>query len=169
MSALSYYIWLVINGLLLIATTLFIWIIRPHDSTLVVSGQLIAQIAIILFIINVNMYFIFWVIRNSKKRNIKVSLSKIARKMMKSHIHIAIIGTTLILIHGTIMIWKLGSVIGYFHLKMLTGYLGILLLVLTLIGGYRRHRKASGFRRKFHLVMALIFAAVFIIHLFIPL
>jgi hypothetical protein len=166
---MSYYIWLLINGLLLIISTIYIWLIRPHDSTLIVSGQLIAQIAIIFFLVNVNMYFIFLVIKKSKQRKIKVGLSKIARKMMKSHIHLAIFGTSLILIHGCIMLWKLGSVIGFLHLKMITGYIGMILLTLTLFGGYRRHRKASGFRRRFHLVMALIFAVVFIIHLFLPL
>lgn len=166
---MSYYLWVLINSLLLIGSTLYIWIVRPHDSTIIISGQIIAQFAIIFFLVNVNMYFIFLVIKKAKKRSIKVGLSKMARKMMRSHIHIAIIGTTLILLHGSIMFWKLGGVIGYLNPKMLTGYLGIVMLTLTLVGGYRRHRKASGFRRKFHLVMALIFATVFIIHLFFPL
>jgi hypothetical protein len=165
---MSYYIWIIINGLLLVCSSIYIWLVRPHDSIIIISGQLIAQLAIIFFLVNVNMYFIFRVIRKAKKRSIKVNLSKIARKMMKSHIHIAIIGTSLILLHGIIMLWKLGEPIGYLHPKMLTGYLGILMLSLTLISGYRRHRKASGFRRKFHLTMALIFATVFIIHLFFP-
>ena len=123
----------------------------------------------VLFLINVNMYFIFLVIRKSTKRNVKVTLAKIARRMMKSHITIAVTATSIILIHASIMLVQLGPILGYLHPKLVSGYVAILLLALTLVGGYRRYRKASGFRRKFHLSMALIFAVLFTIHLFLPL
>lgn len=166
---MSYYIWLLINVLFLIGSALYIWITDTHLSTLITTGKLFSQLAIILFIINVNMYFIFLVIRKSKQRNIKVTLAKWSRKMMKAHIPIAMIGTSLILIHAGVMLTQMGKFVSYIHPKMITGYLGIVLLTLTLIGGYRRHKRASGFRRKFHLVMALIFAGVFTFHLFLPL
>src|SRR5699024_1622507 len=118
---------------------------------------------------NVNMYFIFLVIRKSTQRKVRVTLATIARKMMKSHIFIAVLGTTIILIHASIMLVQLGPLIGYFNPKMISGYAGLFLLSLTLFGGYRRHRKSTGFRRRFHLTMAMLFTALFVIHLFMPL
>ncbi len=166
---MPYYIWLTLNILFLIGSALYIWLSDTHLSTLTTAGKFFSQLAILFFIVNVNMYFIFLVIRKSKQRKIKVTLAKWSRKMMKAHIHIATIGTSLILIHAGIMLTQMGKYISYLHPKMITGYLGIILLILTLIGGYRRHKRASGFRRKFHLVMALIFATIFTVHLFLPL
>ncbi|ANB60516.1 hypothetical protein [Anoxybacteroides amylolyticum] len=161
-----YYIWLAVNGLLLIFSLLFIWVFRPYDSTTVLAGKLLAQLAILLFFINVNMYFIFLVIRKSKVRRVKVTLSKRARTMMKAHISLALAGASMILLHGIVMIWKLGATIGFIHPKMVTGYGSIGLLAITLFAGFLRHRKASRFRRKFHLITAMLFACLFLIHLF---
>jgi hypothetical protein len=166
---MPYYVWMMANGLFILGSALYIWMFQPYHSTVVLFGKLFAQIAIVLFAVNINMYFIFLVIRKSKNRAVKVRLSKMARKMMKAHIPIAIIGTSLIVLHAGMMALELGKEIGFFHPKMLTGYLGVLLLVLTLFAGWLRHKKASGFRRKFHLTMALIFGGVFIVHLFFPL
>jgi hypothetical protein len=166
---MPYYVWMIVNGLFILGSALYIWMFQPYHSTVVLFGKSFAQIAIILFAVNINMYFIFLVIRKSKNRSMKVRLSKMARKMMKAHIPIAIIGTSLIVLHAGMMALELGKEIGFFHPKMLTGYLGVLLLVLTLFAGWLRHKKASGFRRKFHLTMALIFGGVFIVHLFFPL
>lgn len=165
---MSYYVWIILNALIIIGTALYIWIVNPHPSPTVRSGQFIAQLAIILFIVNINMYFIFLVIRKARKQKLRVSLATIARRMMRWHIPIAICATALIIIHAFIMLIKLGAVIGFLHLKMISGYAAIALLVLTLIGGYRRYRKASGFRRKFHYTMAFIFGALFMLHIFIP-
>jgi hypothetical protein len=165
---MSYYIWTGLNGLFFLTSLLYIWFFRPHDSILITSGQFFAQVAIWIFIINVNMYFIFLVIKRVNKREIKISLAKLSRKLMKAHIPMAIIGTSLILLHAGIMLATLGSKVGYGSPKMISGYTAIFMLSLTLFGGYRRHKRASGFRRKFHLVMALIFGAIFIIHLFLP-
>lgn len=165
---MPYYIWLTVNVLFVIGSALYIWLADTHLSTVIITGKLFSQLALILFIINVNMYFIFLVIRKAKQRSIKVLLAKWSRKMMKLHIPIAMLATSLILIHAGIMLTQMGKYISYFHPKMITGYFGIILLILTLIGGYRRHRRASGFRRKFHLSMALIFAVMFTVHLFLP-
>jgi hypothetical protein len=166
---MPYYVWMILNGLLIIGSGLFIWIVHPYDSTVILNGILFAHLAIILFLMNVNMYFIFLVIRKSKMRNVKVSLSKLARKLMKSHIPIALAGTSLIVLHAGIMLVQLGETIGFFHPKMITGYIGMFLLAFTLVAGMLRHKKSSGFRRKFHLTMAMIFAGVFIFHFFLPL
>jgi len=165
---MAYYVWLVVNSLLLISSLLVIWVFRPYDSATVLAGKWFAQLAILLFFINVNMYFIFLVIRKSKARHVKVTLSKRARSMMKAHIPFALVGTSMILFHGAIMAWKLGATIGFIHPKMVTGYGSVGLLTITLLAGFLRHRKASGFRRKFHLIAAMLFACLFLIHLFWP-
>lgn len=166
---MKHIIWIVLNSLFLLGTTIYIWFFRSPETILIGLGLFLGQLAGFFFLINVNMYFIFLVIKNkSTGRNVKVKLAQIAKRMMKGHITLAVAGTSIILIHALIMLSQMGPVIGYLHPKMLSGYTGLLFLSLTLIGGYRRYRKASGFRRKFHLVMALIFAALFTFHLFFP-
>lgn len=165
---MSYYIWILLNALIIIGTSLYIWLVNPHPSMTVRSGQFIAQMAIILFFVNLNMYFILLVIREAKKQSLRVTLAKIARRMMKWHIPIALFATSLIIIHAIIMLTKLGSVMGYAHLKMISGYIAIAALSITLFGGYRRYKKASGFRRKFHYITAFCFGALFLLHIFIP-
>jgi hypothetical protein len=55
---MSYYVWIFINVLFINVSALYIWMVRPYDSSVVLIGKLFAQFAIILFLINVNMYFI---------------------------------------------------------------------------------------------------------------
>jgi uncharacterized membrane protein len=162
---MQYYIWILVNAIFIIGTTLYIWMVHPQDSKVIQSGLLIAQASVLLFLVNINMHFIFKIIKKSNRRQVRVMLAKFSRKMMKWHVPFAIVGTALILIHGGIMIIKLGPVIGLFHYKMITGYLAVICLIVTLIGGYRRSRKSSGFRRKFHLAAAMIFGSMFVIHL----
>ncbi|MGP3560220.1 hypothetical protein [Geobacillus sp. BK01] len=165
---MAHYVWIIINALLVAGSALYIWLFRPSDSAAVFAGKWLAQAAILLFWVNVNMYFIFLVIRKAKARNVKVALARMSRKMMKAHIPLAVAGTGLIVLHGGIMTWKLGAVLGVGHGKMVTGYASLGLLALTLVAGVLRHRKASGFRRKFHLLSAMAFACLFLIHLFWP-
>lgn len=165
---MSYYIWIIVNIIFVIGTALYVLIVKPHPSIAVRSGQYIAQIALLFFIVNINMYFILLVIRQAKKRSLRVTLAKIARRMMRWHIPIALFATSLIVIHALIMLVQLGSVIGFTHIKMLSGMAAMLVLALTLFGGYRRYKKASGFRRRFHYMMAFTFAAFFILHMLLP-
>ncbi|MCC3357676.1 hypothetical protein [Bacillus sp. REN16] len=166
---MAYYMWIFFNVLLVISTFIYIWMFRTHDSQIITLGQVFAQIAIILFIVNVNMYFIFLVIRRTKVRKLKITLAKMSRYMMKSHIKLAIIGTILIVFHGGIMLVNLGEAAGYMNPKILSGILAILSLGVTLFAGYLRHKKSSGLRRKFHYTTAFIFTIVFLVHLFLPL
>jgi hypothetical protein len=160
-------VWMILNVILIIGSLVYIWVFRPHDSTLIVTSQLLAQIAMILFLINVNMYFIFLVIRKTSQRKIKISLAKFSRHFMKWHIKIALTATFIIIGHALINLMKIGPVIGYTHIKMLTGYLALTLLTVTLLAGYSRHKKATGLRKKFHRVIAMVFAVIFLIHMFI--
>ncbi|HJV44747.1 MAG TPA: hypothetical protein VJ824_03375 [Bacillota bacterium] len=162
---MQYRLWLFMNGLFIAIIFFYIWVVRPHDNSLVTFGQLLAQIAVILFFINVNMHFIFKVIKKSNQRNVKILLANISRRMMKWHIPTAVGGTLIILGHAGIMISRLGAdLVG--SLKGVSGVITLLLLGVTLFAGYLRHTRASGFRRKFHLTMAMIFAVFILIHMF---
>lgn len=165
---MAYYVWLLLNSVIVVGTCIYIWIFRSQDSSVVIVGQVFSQLAILLFFINVNMYFIFLVIRKTKVRKIKISLAKLSRRMMKSHIWIGIMGTILIVFHGGIMLVKVGGNIGYTHTKVLSGILSILLLMITIYAGYLRHKKSSGLRRKFHYVTAFLFTFFFLLHMFLP-
>ncbi|MDF2947367.1 MAG: putative rane protein [Bacillales bacterium] len=163
-----YRIWTVTNGFILIGSIIFIWFFRQHDGTLIIISQLLAQLTVLLFIINLNMYFIFLIIRKTKKREIKIRLATISRYLMKGHIKIALFSTIFTIGHIMINIFKYGPMIGYLHIKMVMGYSSFSLLMITLIAGYQRHKKASGFRKKFHRIMAMIFTFLFLLHMFIP-
>ncbi|MED0655084.1 hypothetical protein P4S88_13695 [Anoxybacillus geothermalis] len=165
---MAHYVWMIINALLVIGTAVYIWLFRPNDSAAVLAGKWLAQVAVLLFLVNVNMYFIFFVIRKTKIRKVKVTLARIARSMMKAHIPLAVVGTSLIVFHGVVMAWKLGAVIGFGHGKLVTGYASLAMLAITLFAGVLRRQKASGWRRTFHLVSALLFAGLFLLHLFWP-
>jgi hypothetical protein len=88
--------------------------------------------------------------------------------MMKWHISIAVTATTIIIGHAAINLYEVAPAIGFGKLKLVSGYLALLVLALTLSAGYLRHKKSSGFRRKFHLMTAMSFFLLFLIHMFIP-
>jgi uncharacterized membrane protein len=113
------------------------------------------------------MYFVFLIIRKTSQRKIKIRLAKFSRQFMKWHINIAITATLIIIGHIMINLFKIGSVIGYTHIKMLTGYLASIFLFITLFAGYLRHKKASGFRKEFHRIIAMVFTVLFLIHMLI--
>jgi hypothetical protein len=161
-------LWIAVNCILIVFSFIYIWFFRPHDSNLVIIAQFLAQMAMILFLVNINMYFIFLVIRKSSVRQVKIRLAKFSRVMMKWHISIAVTATTIIIGHAVINLYEIAPVVGFGDLKLVSGYLTISILLLTLSAGYLRHKKLSGFRRKFHLTTAMVFFLVFLIHMFIP-
>jgi hypothetical protein len=161
-------IWTFANVVLVLLSIIYIWFLRPHDNTLIVISQFLAQIAMILFVFNVNMYFIFLIIRKTKQREIKIRLATFSRYFMKWHIKIAITATLLITAHVLINFFKMGPLIGYENIKMIMGYSTFIFLMITLFGGYLRHKKASGFRKKFHRTIAFVFIVLLLIHMFIP-
>ncbi|MDP4084760.1 MAG: hypothetical protein Q8934_09120 [Bacillota bacterium] len=160
-------LWTAVNIILIVGTIIYIWFFSSHNNSYIITSQFLAQIAIILFFINVNMYFIFLVIRKTSIRKVKIHLAKFSRIMMKWHIKIGVIATIIIIGHASINLFQVGPVVGFTHPKLVTGYLAILLLSVTLFAGYLRHKRASGFRRKFHLVSAFVFLAAFLLHMFI--
>lgn len=156
--------WLIINIITVIL--ILLWsLYKGYDSSYILIGKLIAQAAFILFLINVNMYFVFLLIRKSKVRNVKVKLAKISKRMMKYHIPIAVTAVLFILIHAAIMISvQLDSL---WKAKTTSGAIALGILFLLLYSGLLRRWKASGKRRRFHYLMAFIFLGFIFIHIFI--
>ncbi|MBM4763619.1 hypothetical protein [Bacillus sp. B15-48] len=156
--------WLTVNVLTVLI--ILVWSqIQGYESNNVLLGKLLAQMAFILFLINLNMYFVFLMIRKSKIRQVKVKLAKISKRMMKYHIPIAMTATGLILFHAGIMINAYWG--NLYNMKLTSGYLGFVLLAILLFSGLLRRRKATGKRRKFHYVMAFVFFAIVLIHIFL--
>src|SRR5690606_37893576 len=134
-----------------IATILIIifWsLYKGFDSNYVLVATIIAQAAFILFLVNLNMYFIFLLIRKSKSRKVKVKLAQIAKRMMKYHIPIATTASFLIVIHAVIMITT--QIEHLWKAKTASGIVTFMILSILLYSGLLRRWKASGKRRKFH-------------------
>lgn len=162
-------LWTLLNIVVISFTAIYIWFLRPHQDSYIVWSQLLAQAAIILFFINLNMYFLFLVIRKTSIRKVKIRLAGISRFLMKWHIKIALAGAVAIAGHAIINLTEIGPLVGYSHLKLLSGYLAFAFLLITLFAGYLRHKRASGFRRRFHLISAMAFLAAFLLHMFMRL
>lgn len=111
------------------------------------------------------MYFVLLLIRKGKDRNVKIKLAKITKLMMKFHIPIAITAVVLILLHAMMMVNIHFQQLQ--NLKIGSGALAFMVLMILLFSGQLRNLKASGFRRKFHYIMAFIFFGFIIIHIFI--
>jgi len=79
--------------------------LQGSDSNLILLSKILVQVAFILLLINLNMYFIFLIIRKSKRRDIKIRLAKISKRMMKYHVAIAVTASLLVLLHAGIMVY----------------------------------------------------------------
>ncbi|MBM4765029.1 hypothetical protein [Bacillus sp. B15-48] len=142
--------WLTVNVLTVLM--ILIWShIQGYESNYVLLGKLLAQVAFILFLININMYFVFLLIRKSKIREVKVKLAKISKRMMKYHMPIAITATGLILLHTGIMT---------------DAYWGTL-ITMKIFSGYLVFCDFSNFIIQFHTVWHLSFFLQYYPYLFI--
>lgn len=153
--------WLLIN----ILTVLFIIVwsaFQGFDSNTILIGKILAQVAFILFLVNLNMYFIFLLIRKSKVRNVKIKLARISKQMMRYHIPSAITATGLILFHSTIMLF-----VHDWSLKTASGVSAIGALFILLFSGLLRRQKATGMRRRLHYRTAFLFFTFVLVHIFI--
>lgn len=156
--------WLTIN--IITVLLIVLWsLYQGYDSNYILIGKIIAQAAFILFLININMYFVFLLIRKSKIRNVKVKLAQISKKMMRYHIPIAITASLLIIVHAALMISA--YVTDLWKAKTVSGAAAIGILIILLFSGLLRRWKASGKRRKFHFTMAFVFFGFVILHVFI--
>lgn len=138
---------------------------QGYSSYYILSAKIFSQVAFVLFLVNVNMYFVLLLIRKGKDRNVKIKLAKISKKMMKYHVAIAVTAVVLIVLHGGMMISV--QVHQLQNPKIVSGSVAFLVLATLLFSGMLRKLKASGFRRKFHYRMAFIFFAFIFIHIFI--
>lgn len=158
------YRWLLTNGLT-IMVIISVSFYRGYDSNAILFGKLLGQGAFVLFLVNLNMYFVFLFIRKSRVRDVKVRLARISKTMMKFHIPLAVTGTVLIAGHAVLM--------GYTHFesllqaKTISGSVAIAMLGTVLFTGYRRHKKSTGKRRKNHYTTAFIFIAIVFGHIFL--
>lgn len=138
---------------------------QGYDSNAILMGKIVAQVAFVLFLININMYFVFLLIRKSKIRNVKVKLAKISKRMMKYHIPIAITASLLILFHAAILIYA--QMAHLWGAKTISGSVTICTLIVLLYSGLLRRWRASGKRRRFHYKMAFVFFGFLILHVFL--
>ncbi|WML48758.1 hypothetical protein RCG23_01040 [Neobacillus sp. PS3-34] len=156
--------WLFVNILTVFIIVLWTYY-QGYDNNDILVGKMLSQAAFILFLINLNMYFVFLLIRKSKIRDVKVTLAKISKKMMKYHIPIAVTATLLIIGHTLIMInanWK-----HFLQVKAMSGCMAIIILGILLFSGLLRRWKATGRRRKFHYMMAFSFFGFVLLHIFL--
>jgi predicted anti-sigma-YlaC factor YlaD len=142
-----------------------VWsLLHETDGLVLQMATIFSQFAVILVLLNINMYFIFLIIRKTKKRKVKLTLAKLSRKVMKVHVPIAISATSLIILHIIFIVFSIP-----FDLtkpKLLTGLLAVIGLFFTLLAGYLRSKKATGTRRKSHIITAFIFFIVALVHIF---
>lgn len=156
-------VWLIVNISILIA--MVIWsLFHDTDGLLMQMATVFSQVAVIFILLNLNMYFIFLIIRKSRKRKVKLLLAKISRKVMKLHVPFAISAASLIILHIVFIITNIP-----FDLtkpKLVTGLIATVGLLHTLFAGYLRSRKASGIRRKSHIIAAFTFFIFVFFHIF---
>ena len=156
--------WLAIN--ILTVLLIVLWsLYQGYESSYILMGKMVAEAAFFLFLINVNMYFVFLLIRKSKVRSMKVKLAKISKGMMKYHIPIAITASLLILFHAIIMIYA--RLEHLWKAKIIIGAVTMCVLIVLLCSGLLRRWKATGKRRKFHYIMAFIFFGFVMLHIFL--
>jgi hypothetical protein len=153
--------WVLLALLAVAGTAACIGWFRPEPYNLYRFGGGVAVAAALLFALNLSYAALFQAIKRSSARSLRVRLAKLARKAMPWHIPIGIVGTALIVVHAGVMLTQFGITV---HPKMTTGLASLLLLGLALFAGVLRSRRASGFRRKFHLTTAFLFAASFLVH-----
>ncbi|WP_264803954.1 hypothetical protein [Cytobacillus sp. NCCP-133] len=156
--------WLGLNILTVLLILLWSWH-QGCDSNQILLGKVLAQAAFILFLINLNMYFLFLLIRKSKIRKVKVTLAKTSKRMMKYHIAIAIPASMLILIHAVIMISV--RLEDLWQAKAVSGIATLIVLSVLIFSGMLRRRKSTGKRRKFHYMLAFLFFVFVFLHVFV--
>lgn len=153
--------WLTVNIFTVII--ILIWSLsQGYENNYILISKLFSQIAFLLFLVNLNMYFVFLLIRKSTVRNVKIKLAKISKRMMKYHIAIAVTATTLILLHAIFML-----IFHDLNAKTASGALAVGILTILLYSGLLRRKKATGRRRRFHYKMAFLFFGFAFIHIFL--
>ena len=155
--------WLTVNVLTVLLLIIWSLLYQGFDSYEILTGKVFAHIAFVLFLVNINMYFVFLFIRKSKVRAVKVKLAKLSRKMMKYHVAIAVTAMVLIVLHVYMMIQI--YVDDLLTFKVFSGFSAVGVLLVLLGSGLLRRKKATGKRRKLHYTMAFIFFGFVLVHI----
>jgi hypothetical protein len=156
-------VWLIVN--LLIIAGMVTWsLLHETDGLVLQLATVISQLAVILILLNINMYFIFLIIRKSKVRKVKLTLAKISRKVMKLHVPIAISAASLIVLHIAFIFISIP--LDFSKPKFITGLIAASGLIFTLLAGFMRSRKATGTRRRAHIMTAFAFFLFILVHIF---
>jgi len=153
--------WMSLSLLAVAVAAACLWLAPLRPSAVYRIAGFSALAAALLFAANLSYAALFQAIKRGAARSLRVRLAKLARKAMPWHMPIGIVGTALAVVHAGVMLTQHGVTA---HPKTIAGLASLLLLGLTLIAGVLRTRRASGFRRKFHLTAALLFAASFLVH-----
>ncbi|GEL07891.1 hypothetical protein [Salisediminibacterium halotolerans] len=119
--------------------------------------------AALLFALNLSMYALFYIIRKSSSRRVRIYVARYTRQIMKSHSAVGIAGSFAIILH----IYTVTDGGSFFASKPVytTGVVAGAFLILTLLSGYLRSRKANGFRRRNHQRASLFFTLTVIVHI----
>lgn len=150
--------WLLLHGAIIVGL-LFIIFLNPEH----VIPKSIAFLAVLLLIVNWNMYPLFYTIKKGKNKSLKKRLVQYSRKLMPLHPWIGLSGVLLAGIHGWLM-WG-GRAFSELSITHVSGIIAIMIGLFLLGTGWYRRRKATGKRRKFHLYSAGMFLFIVILHI----
>lgn len=156
--------WLTLNFFIILIIVLWS-MLQGYDSSMILIGKVLSQAAFVLFLMNLNMYFIFLFIRKSKVRTVKVTLAQISKRLMKYHIPISITATLLIAGHGMIMMLTHNN--SLLNRKIISGIFSFGVLMILLYSGLLRRHKSTGKRRRFHYTTAFLFFGFVFLHIFL--
>lgn len=155
--------WIGLNSILIVIILKWSWQ-KEYISAAVSISKIFSQLSVVLVLMNLNLYFVFLIIRKTNVRKVKVKLAKFSRKAMKLHIPIAVSAVAFIIIHAILMMMNHPHYLT--SAKFVSGYVAIFLFIMLLITGYLRHLKSTGLRRRSHFITAFTFFTFVLIHIF---
>lgn len=148
--------WVLLHSAIIVGL-LFIIFLNPEH----LIPKSIAFLAVLLLILNWNMYPLFYTIKKGKNKSLKKRLVRYSRKMMPLHPWIGLAGILLALLHG----WLMWQGFSTFSITHFSGSLALGIGLFLLGTGLYRKRKATGKRRKLHLFSAGLFLFLVILHI----
>jgi len=155
--------WFYINlATFLLAVIFFLWNL-PKTGTILLAS-ILGLLGLLFILFNWNMHAIFSKIRQLKKRSDRIKIAKYARKIMPYHMMIGICGLILIIGHLFFVFYSYGI---FINLKILSGILAFIGLIIVSISGYLRRVKASRLRRLFHLYSSFVLFILIVFHLIV--
>lgn len=155
--------WFLINvATFLLAFSLFLFNLPQTNSLLIAS--ILGLLGLFFILLNWNMHAMFSKIRKLKERKDRIRIAKYARKIMPYHMAIGLVG--LLFISGHV-IFIVNSYRVFINLKILSGMLALIALMMVSLSGYLRRIKATKLRRLFHLYSSFILFILIVIHVYV--